>query len=182
MLRCATHYPTCWLGTSLDAADVCVDHAIDWEEMWSVTNTADTTPRGGANTRPTQQPCSVMLLWVEDKIKREIPGMNLLTIRMLLKAEQRTVSAILHSRSAAQTKEILIAAYRRAGLSFEHAPPTPEAQGDLREMTQSADGTGHNMLTDCQPTCSDAYQPRLPTLTGSCQSPERIAAGFANPE
>ena len=128
------------VGDKLDSADVCAEHAIDWEEMWSVTNTEDTTPRGGANARTTQQPRSVILLWAEDKIKREIPGLNILTIRMLLKAEQRTVSAILHSRSIAQTKEILIAAYRRAGLSFDQAPPPTESHGDLGEMTRALMG------------------------------------------
>ena len=55
-----------------------------------------------------------MLVWAEDKIRREIDGLNVLTVRMLLRAEQRTVSAVLHSRSATQTREIMVAAYRRA--------------------------------------------------------------------
>ena len=104
--RAAMCNPVSYLlvGDKLHAADACVEPAIAWSDMWSVTNTADTTPRGGANnTRATQQPRSVMLLWAEDKVKREIQGLNILTVRMLLKAEQRTVSAILHSRSSTQT-------------------------------------------------------------------------------
>ena len=42
----------------------------------------------------------------------------MLTVRMLLRAEQRTVSAVLHARSEAQTKEVVRAACRRAGLTM----------------------------------------------------------------
>ena len=102
------------------------------------------TCRGGArNERAGQQPRAVMLVWAEDKIKRELEGVNLLTVRMLLKAEQRTVSAILHKRTSAQTKEVLQAACRRAGLTMTDAslPLQPEqhaqAQDGLRDMMQA---------------------------------------------
>ena len=61
-----------------------------------------------------------MLMWAEDKISREVPGLNMLTVRMLLRAEQRTVSAVLHARSATQTREVVNAAYRRAGLCMDN--------------------------------------------------------------
>ena len=49
--------------------------------------------------------------WAEGKIRREVPGLNPLTVSMLLKAEQRTTSSVLRSRSAARTKEAIVAAY-----------------------------------------------------------------------
>ena len=75
--------------------------------------------RGGARTaRVSQHPRSAMTVWAEDKVSREVPGLNMLTVRMLLRAEQRTVSAVLHARSEAQTKEVICVAFRRAGLTM----------------------------------------------------------------
>ena len=92
--------------------------------------------RGGARPdRTGQQPRAVMIVWAEDKIRREIEGVNPLTVRMLLKAEQRTVSAILHTRSATQTREVLQAAYRRAGLSMQ-APQQLQEQQQEQQQTQ----------------------------------------------
>ena len=114
------------LGNKLDAVDACVPDDSSSELSWALTTSATSptvTPRGGAKTtRNAQQPRAVMLVWAEDKISREVPGLKMLTIRMLLKAEQRTFTAVLHSRSPVQTRQVLVAAYRRAGLNLDHAP------------------------------------------------------------
>ena len=108
------------VGDQLQAVDVCAAQAADWCDLWSLSCSTETTSRGGARTaRTAQQPRAVMLLWAEDKKRREIDGLNVLTVRMLLRAEQRTVAAVLHSRSAAQTREVMVAAYRRAGLVMD---------------------------------------------------------------
>ena len=112
------------MGHRLDSVDACVPDDLMSEVSWSLSLSSHaTSPRGGARTnRIAQQPRAVMLVWAEDKITREVPGLNMLTVRMLLKAEQRTVTAVLHSRSPTQTREVLVAAYRRAGLNMQHAP------------------------------------------------------------
>ena len=69
-----------------------------------------------------------MLIWAEDKVRREIDGLKQLTVRMILRAEQRTVAAVLHSRSATQTREVMVAAYRRTGLMMDQ-PPRENVQG-----------------------------------------------------
>ena len=117
------------------------------EETYEAPSLICTACRGGVRAdRNVQQPRAVMLLWAEDKIKREVEGVNILTVRMLLKAEQRTVSAILHAKSPAQTKEVLQAAYRRAGLVMH--PPQQEAQrapsqDGMRDIIQAI----HNQTT-----------------------------------
>ena len=128
------------LGDKLDWVDACSAMAADWSDLWSVSQTTDPTPRGGVrNQRATPQPMSAMLIWAEDKVRREVTGLNPLTVRMLLKAEQRTVSAVLHSRSVAQTREILVAAFRRAGLTMETATGEEQGGGMARadDMTQA---------------------------------------------
>ena len=51
--------------------------------------------RGGARTaRVSQQPRSAMLVWAKDKVSREVPGLNMLIVRMLLRAEQRLLCSI----------------------------------------------------------------------------------------
>ena len=164
------------LGDRLNEADICVQQAVEWSDLWSLSHSSSTPTsalptssamtscqvqieaqhkdearheedllhqRGGVRTtHGAQQPRAVMIAWAEDKIRREIQGVNLLTARMLLKAEQRTVSAILHTRSAAQTREVLHAAFRRAGLDMEpthvqHAEPQREDNRDLAHMTQA---------------------------------------------
>ena len=104
------------VGDRLNAVDLCATQAADWSFLWNLSLSSDTTPRGGVRQpRSSQQPRAAMLLWAEDKISREMQGLNTLTVRMLLRAEQRMVSAI-YSRSPNQTREIMVAAYRRAGL------------------------------------------------------------------
>ena len=76
--------------------------------------------RGGARkpVRSSQEQRSVMLTWAIDKAKRELPQISVPTITMMMKAEMRTVSSVLHSRSAMQTYQVLQAAYRRANLQL----------------------------------------------------------------
>ena len=108
-------------GSLLDAADICVPEDFSSEISWLTPTLASPSQssRGGARTaRVSQHPRSAMIVWAEDKISREVPGLNMLTVRMLLRAEQRTVSAVLHARSEAQTKEVIRAAFRRAGLTM----------------------------------------------------------------
>ena len=112
-------------GHRLNATDVC-SMGIESEVSWAVKSTSPSptlTPRGVARTaRNLQQPRSAMLVWAEDRIAREVQGLNMLTVRMLLRAEQRAATAVWHARGPAQTREVLVAAYCRAGLSIEQGP------------------------------------------------------------
>ena len=88
-------------GSQLDAADVCVPEDLSSEISWLTPTLASPSQssRGGARTaRGSQHPGSAMIVWAE---ARDVPGLNMLTVRMLLRAEQRTVSAVLHARSEA---------------------------------------------------------------------------------
>ena len=126
-------------GHRMDSMDVCVPHDLESQVSWTLSSSTaslDPTSRGGARAAATvQQPRSVMIMWAEDKVSREVPGLNTLTVRMLLRAEQRTVSAVLHARSATQTREVMCAAYRRAGLNIDGpaapANPPDRAHQDL---------------------------------------------------
>ena len=144
-------------GEHLDAVDVCVPEDLS-SEVSSITPTLASpsqSSRGGARTaRVSQHPRSAMIVWAEDKISREVPGLNMLTVRMLLRAEQRTVSAVLHARSEAQTKEVIKAAYRRAGLTMgrgEHeeteALVTNDMTTALRQQTIIAGQIAERMAT-----------------------------------
>ena len=61
-------------------------------------------------------PKTAMNQWALQKLEEHVPTMNQRTAAMLFKAEARTVSAVLHSKSAHQTLEIMNAALRRADL------------------------------------------------------------------
>ena len=61
-------------------------------------------------------PKTAMNQWALQKLEEQVPSMNQRTAAMLFKAEARTVSAVLHSKSAHQTLEIMNAALRRADL------------------------------------------------------------------
>ena len=76
-------------------------------------------------------PKTVMLGWAEQKVRDEAPEAQGKTIMMLMRAEPRTATAIMHAKSPTQTKEVIVAAYRRAGLpSPFHAMPQPTPAPD----------------------------------------------------
>ena len=136
-ITCALPVSYLVCGHRMDAVDVCVPNspAPSNSLSLSLSTSIASSPRGGARTaRTAQQPRSAMLLWAEDKITREVQGLNMLTVRMLLRAEQRTVSAVLHSRSAIQTREILVAAYRRAGLNIDQGRNGDAQDDSLRTL------------------------------------------------
>ena len=87
---------------------------------------SDIIDRAGMPRVRQPDPKAVMLGWAEQKIRDEAPEAQGKTIMMLMKAEPRTATAIMHAKSPTQTKEVIIAAYRRAGLpSPFHAAPQP---------------------------------------------------------
>ena len=180
------------VGDKLHCVDVCTAQAADWSDLWSVSHTTDQiTPRGGVRRlacegmieetyevlfltsrvcrggvradRNVQQPRAVMLLWAEDKIKREVDGVNILTVRMLLKAEQRTVSAILHAKSPAQTKEVLLAAYRSAVLVMRTTSSLPGWHAGHHPGHPQPD---NDNIPNCREAGSVTYESRLRTLAG----------------
>ena len=135
------------LGDHLNAVDGCVPSAASWlrreddEPSLTIDLANADMNRGGARAeRPIQQPRAVMIAWAEDKVRRELPTLNPLTVTMLLKAEQRTMSAVLHTRSAAQTREVMAAAYRRAGLRIDQPQPSsPQQQQQAAPVMPTAD-------------------------------------------
>ena len=79
-------------------------------------------------------PKTVMTGWAEQKIRDEAPEAQGRTIAMIMKAEPRTVTAIMHAKSPAQTREVITAAFKRAGLpSPFHPIPSPQQGGGTNE-------------------------------------------------
>ena len=98
--------------------------------------------RGGARkpVRSSQEQRSVMLTWAIDKAKRELPQISVPTITMMMKAEMRTVSSALHSRSAMQTYQILQAAYRRANLQLpREVQPVTQSRSRTSSPVRNSD-------------------------------------------
>ena len=81
--------------------------------------------RGGVRERPTQNPRQQMMAWAVDKVRAHAPQAEGPTLKMLLKAEARVATSLMNSKSPTQTKEILNAAWKRAGLQ---SPFQPTAQ------------------------------------------------------
>ena len=63
---------------------------------------------------------TMMLEWARDRIAREAEELSGPTSDIILKAEGRTVSAVLNSRSLAQVRDVISSAWRRANIQ---APP-----------------------------------------------------------
>ena len=57
-----------------------------------------------------------MITFAKQNIQKEIPIADDLTTAMILRAQNRTVTAVMKICSVHQTREVLSAAYRRAGL------------------------------------------------------------------
>ena len=84
-------------------------------------------------------PRSAMLIWAQQRIARDLPHANHTAIATLLRAENRTVCAVLNARSTLQVQEAVEAAWRRAGLPGVAVPrrapepSVPPADGDEAE-------------------------------------------------
>ena len=82
--------------------------------------------RGGAKKIPQDKerdPKQRMISWANDKVQEHAPQVMGPTLNMLMRAETRTVTALLNSKNQHQTKEIITAAYRRAGLDPPFGAP-----------------------------------------------------------
>ena len=89
-------------------------------------------PRGGRGSRPIE-PKQAMQQWAADKVKTDAPQVSQRTLAMILRAEARTTSALLHSKSEIQTKQTLEAAWRRADL------PSPFEEDKNKEENDGRD-------------------------------------------
>ena len=67
-------------------------------------------------TRYTADLEKAMMFWAHRNIQSDAPSALGATTTMLLKAEARTIAALMNSKSPAQRRRILTAAYRRAAL------------------------------------------------------------------
>ena len=82
-----------------------------------VGDTQQCIERAGTRTRLRQQdPRAAMQTFAQEKAEAAMPRLTPAILQTLLKAEARTVTAIIHSKSTLQTKEVLRAALKRAGL------------------------------------------------------------------
>ena len=86
-------------------------------------------PRGAGrrNRLNRADPRTMMLSWAKDKVLEKMPELNPATVHFLLRAENRTVGAILNAKSSIQVKEVIYAAWKRAGLDENGRPPTHES-------------------------------------------------------
>ena len=95
-------------------------------------------PRAGMASRSRQDPKSVMMAWADQKIRDEAPEAQGKTISMIMRAEPRTVTAIMHAKSPSQTREVIIPAFKRAGLpSPFHPIPQPSPTMELEPIMKA---------------------------------------------
>ena len=74
---------------------------------------------GARNVRkddPEQMQRQVMLTWAIQRIREACPRLDDRIIKVILRAEARTVTAVLNARSPMQVAHVTVAALRRAGL------------------------------------------------------------------
>ena len=132
-------------------------------------------PRAGArNSRPNMQDHRTqMIAWAMDKISRRFPHYNQSTVLMLLKAESRTVTAMLNCRSDIQLADVICAAYRRAGLQ----PPSAQAASSAASTRRHQDEDGHqsDSASEGPPPPQQAdlpeqmpWLPAIEALTSAC--------------
>ena len=75
--------------------------------------------RGGTRAHRTSDQRAQMIIWAMDRVVEHYPYIPTCTAQMLLRAEARTVSALLNARSGSQVVEVMEASMRRAGLHRE---------------------------------------------------------------
>ena len=102
---------------SEELADIVEEHAHMLEER-ELRRGGVNTPEGSHNKRSKKMhgmdPRQAMIIWAADKVAEEYPEAPQPTVLTLLRAEARVASAVMHSRSGAQVREVIRAAYKRA--------------------------------------------------------------------
>ena len=96
------------------------------------------------------EPRTAMISWALDKASREAPQCKLATVRMLCRAEMRTVNALTSTRSHIQTRQVLEAAYRRAELPNLFAEPSHEEEEEQPQMSRSINNLIDSMTAQTQ--------------------------------
>ena len=118
------------------------------------------TERGGAKRE--EEPRQKMMAWAMDKVRSHAPAAEGLTLKMILRAEGRTVTSLMNSKNPTQTKEIIIAAFRRAGLPN---PFLPQPRVHEHDVGPQLDAMVHAMLEQTKITqqIADSFQ-SLPSM------------------
>ena len=103
----------------------------------------DTTTRSA-------DPKQRMISWANDKVSQHAPHVMGPTLNMLMRAENRTVTALLNSKNANQTKEIITAAYKRAGLESPFGASRSAPSSVSREFENDVIKALHNQTVITQ--------------------------------
>ena len=117
--------------------------------------------------------------FAQHKIQMHAPTVLGPNTNMLLKAEARTVTALMNSKSAAQTRQILVAAYRRAGLSdpFQaQSQEAPSAHPPLADITRDLNDMRQALLNQVEITQTIAETMKD---TPKAQNFDLLAAAFS---
>ena len=122
---------TCNEGNEVFEELKCVSESYEMRGLYTIeeyeTLMFDYLMRGGMRNRQNvTDPRVAMHAWAFQRVSREFPSINAATLNILLRAEARTVTAVLNSRSTMQLASVIDAALRRAGLP--PMQPTPQQQ------------------------------------------------------
>ena len=132
------HPPKCAVGNKVyDPSPFCLKKPTSLPRSLSPVYEDTCAERAGMAPRRQHDPKTIMYGWAEQKIRDEAPEAQGKTIAMIMRAEPRTVTAIMHAKSPAQTKEVIIAAFRRAGLPSPFHPlpqPVPPQNPNIEAM------------------------------------------------
>ena len=111
--------------------------------------------RGGARGAADHR--AMMLTWAKDIIDREAPEFAGPTSDLLLKAEGRTVSALLNARSPAQVRDVISSAWKRAHIQI------PQSQGKPTGSLAKANLAAQRAQQAQQPQLQQGQQPQRTT-------------------
>ena len=109
-----------------------------------------------------------MHAWALDKIQRELPAVSQAQASFLLRAEARTVNAVLNAKSTSQLQEVITAAKRRADIMQGEAMPTSASTSTTASTVEQVIATQQlivNQLTQIQ-----ACQVNKDDFTQLCQT------------
>ena len=134
-------------------------------------------PRRGGGKRSRQQayahPRSAMHGWALHQACQQCPQVAPATLNFLMKAEFRTITAVLGSKTAGQTAQVINAALVRAGL-----PMMREGTPYSAQRQQSGE---NERVTEQEAQTQEAPdQPELRTTLNSMQQPREDSSGTAD--
>ena len=118
-----------WVITEMHLPDEITEQLEELRELRAV-------PRGGARKQqdPFRDPRTTMVSWGIRRLEEHAPDLLTPAARLIIKAEARVATALMHSRSPVQSRQIMLTAFKRNNMEGPRAKQSEQYQTQQQQQ------------------------------------------------